>query len=341
MLLMKVHITNLYGVGGTTTKAQNDVTDIVKRDLQYGELGIYCYAVESESEEMLRTRIEGIISSVGSGDVVVLQTPTWNNMLLEEKLMDRLNVRIGAKKIVLIHDVIPLMYPNWVVPLSRYIEFYNRADVLIVPSQGMIDFLRSHGLTVKKVVVQRMFDGALSVDTTKKPRFEKVINFAGNPNGDKCAFIREWRHNNIQLAVTANDGEWAQDKNIRFLGWFNNDNLLADALRNSGGFGVLWSDDPIWREYIKINASYKFSTYLASGIPVIVPCGIAEEKTIIKKNLGLVVDSLDEAVERIEHMNEEEYNRMVNSVEAFAYLLREGYFTKKALTDAVFKLLYD
>lgn len=339
---MKVHITNLYGVGGTTTKAQNDVTDIVKRDLQYGELGIYCYAVESDSEEMLRTRIEGIISSVGSGDVVVLQTPTWNNILFEEKLMDKLNVRIGAKKIVFIHDVIPLRYHNWVIPLSRYIDLYNRADLIIVPSQAMVDFLRQNGLTVKKVVIQRMWDDVLSINPTRRPQFKKVFNFAANPDRDsRCAFAREWKYGNIQLAVTADGGEWAQDRNVRFLGWFNNDSLLADALRNSGGFGLLWAGDPNWCEYMKKNASYKLSTYLASGIPVIVPSGIAEEKTVIQKNLGFAVNSLDEAVERIEHMNEEEYNGMANSVESFAYLLREGYFTKKALTDAVFKLLYE
>lgn len=339
---MKVFITNLYGVGGTATKAQNDVTNIVRRDLQYGELGIYCYMVESDSEEMLRTRLDGIISSVGSGDVVVLQTPTWNNMLFEEKLMDKLNARVGAKKIVFIHDVIPLMFQNWVVPLSRYIDLYNRADLLIAPSQAMVDFLRSNGLTVKKVVIQRMWDCVLSVDSARRPQFKKVLNFAGNPNKDaKLAFVREWKYDNVQLAVTVDNGDWAQDKNIRFLGWFNNDNLLAEALRNSGGFGLLWSENPYWREYMKKNASYKFSTYLAAGIPVIVPSGIAEEETVIRKNLGLVVDSLDEAVERIEQMSEDEYNKMVESVESVAYLLREGYFTKKALTDAVFKLLYE
>lgn len=339
---MKVFITNLYGVGGTATKAQNDVTNIVRRDLQYGELGIYCYTVESDSEEMLRTRLDGIISSVGIGDVVVLQTPTWNNMLFEEKLMDKLNARVGAKKIVFIHDVIPLMFQNWVVPLSRYIDLYNRADLLIAPSQAMVDFLRSNGLTVKKVVIQRMWDCVLSVDSARRPQFKKVLNFAGNPNKDaKLAFVREWKYDNVQLAVTVDNGDWAQDKNIRFLGWFNNDNLLAEALRNSGGFGLLWSENPYWREYMKKNASYKFSTYLAAGIPVIVPSGIAEEETVIRKNLGLVVDSLDEAVERIEQMSEDEYNKMVESVESVAYLLREGYFTKKALTDAVFKLLYE
>lgn len=340
-MFMKVHITNLYGVGGTATKAQNNVTHILKRDLQYGELGIYCYAVESDSDEMLRTRIEGIIASVGSGDVVVLQTPTWNNMLFEEKLMDRLNVRVGAKKIVFIHDVIPLMFPNWIVPLSRYIDLYNQADLVIAPSQAMVDFLISNGLSVKKVVIQRMWDNVLSVDPARKPQFKKVVNFSGNPNEDKYAFAREWKHDDIQLAVTADGGEWAQGKNIRFLGRFNNDNVLADALRSSGGFGLLWSENPNWREYMKKNASYKLSTYLASGIPVIVPSGIAEEKTIIQKNLGFVVDSLDEAVEQIERVNEEEYNKMAESVESFAYLLREGYFTKKVLTDAVFKLLYE
>lgn len=339
---MKVHITNIYGLGKTETKTQNDVVHIANRDLQYGELGIYCYAVESDTAEMLRTRIEGIIASVGSNDVAVLQTPTWNNIVFEEKLMDRLNVRVGAKKIVFIHDVIPLMYPNWVIPLSRYIDLYNRADVLIAPSQAMVDFLRAHGLTVKKVVVQRMWDHVLSVDPARKPRFKKVINFAANPDRNpRYAFAREWKYDHIQLAVSTEDGEWAKGRNVRFLEWFHNDDLLADALRNSGGFGLLWSEDPNWREYMKKNASYKLSTYLASGLPVIVPSGIAEEKTVIQKKLGIAVDSLEEAAERIEHMNEEEYDGMAESAEAFACVLREGYFTKKALTDAVFKLLYE
>ena len=40
---MRVHITNLYGIGGTTGKAQQMVADIAKRDLHFNELGIYKY----------------------------------------------------------------------------------------------------------------------------------------------------------------------------------------------------------------------------------------------------------------------------------------------------------
>ena len=68
---------------------------------------------------------------------------------------------------------------------------------------------------------------------------------------------------------------------------------------------------------------------------------IPEKDTIIRKNLGLVVDSLDEAVERVAAITQEEYNKMVDDVAVFSNLIRDSYFAKKVLTDAVFKLLYD
>lgn len=339
---MKVHITKIYGYIGTGAKAQDAVTAIAKRDLHFRELGIYRYPVEVDSPEMLQTRLDGILSSVSHGDIVIIQSPTWNDFRFDENLMHNLYRYRGAGKIVFIHDVLPLMFEAWRPLLQRYIDFYNQADVVVVPSQNMADLLRAHGLTVEKIVIQKIFDYIVSIDYAVKPTFKKVINFAGNPNTDpKLEFCRRWNYDTVQLAVTVDGGDWAQGRNVRFLGWFNNDNLLVNALRKSGGFGLLWSEDPYWWEYIKINASYKFSTYLAAAIPVIVPSGIAEKDTIIRKNLGIAVDSLDEAVDRIEHMSEEEYNKMVENTELFSHLLREGYFTRKALTDAVFKLLND
>ncbi|MCR2048536.1 sugar transferase [Acetatifactor muris] len=339
---MKVHITNIYGVTGIGLKAQQAAAEIAKRDLQYQELGIYFYPVDSDSPDMLRTRLDGILASVSPGDVVIMQSPTWNDIRFDESLMNRMNRYSGLKKIIWLHDVQPLMKEAKREFLSRWIELYNQADLIIAASQNEVDVLRSHGLRVRKTVIQRMWDCQVSVDRTLVPRFQKVINFAGDPSNEpKLAFARNWKYDNITLAVTVNGGSWAQGKNIRFLGWYNNDNLLVNALRRSGGFGLLWSEDAYWREYMRINASYKFSTYLAAGIPVIVPSDIAESDTILRKNLGIVADSLDEAVERVAAVKEEEYKKMAEDTEQFAWLLREGYFTRKVLTDAVFQVFAD
>jgi glycosyltransferase involved in cell wall biosynthesis len=336
---VKVHITNIYGVTGIGLKAQQAAADIAKKELKYQELGIYYYPIDSDSPDMLRTRLDGILASVSPGDIVIIQSPTWNDIRFDESLLNRMNRYSGLKKIIWLHDVLPLMKVARRGSLSRWIDLYNQADLIIAASQNEIDVLRSYGLKVQKTVIQRMWDCQVSVDQTVIPQFRKTINFAGNPtNEPKLAFARDWKYDDVQLAVTVNGGEWAQGKNIRFLGWFHNDNLLADALRRSGGFGLLWSEDAYWREYMRINASYKFSTYLAAGLPIIVPSDIAEKDTIVRKNLGIAVDSLDEAVERVAKMKEEEYQKMVEHTERFAYLLREGYFTRKVLTDAVFQL---
>jgi glycosyltransferase involved in cell wall biosynthesis len=240
-----------------------------------------------------------------------------------------------------IHDVVPLMFENNRYLLGKYIELYNQADLLILPSQNMADFLYKEGLNVHQYVVQRMWDCPLSVNTSVIPRFNKLIQFAGQTDGFKFSFVQRWKYESVRLAVTASEGDWEHGENIEFLGWFQDQNLLANTMRRNGGFGLLWTEDEYCKEYMTLNACSKLSLYLASGIPVIVHNSIPEADTIFQKNLGLVVDSLDEAVEKIEKMTKDQYDQMVQNVASFGRLLRGGFFTRKVLTDALFQLLYN
>lgn len=340
---MRVHITNIYGQHPTSTamKAQNRIAKVAVENLGFNELGIYAYDINADSPEMLRTRLDGIIASVSFGDIVIFQFPTWNDFKFDEALLRQLNCYPRLKKVTFVHDMRSLMFESNRYLLPYEIQFMNQTDLVIVPSQRMADFLCSEGLTVKKTVIQRIWDFPVSIDQSVRPKYGRVINFAGNPDSDKFKFAKEWSYNAVELRVTAEKADWAQDKNIRSLGWFNDDTFLVDALRRSGGFGLLWSEDPYFSEYMRMNASYKLSAYLAAGIPVIVNNCIAERDTIIRKNLGLAVDSLDEAVERVAAMSPEEYDKMVDDLAVFSELVRQSYFAKKVLTEAVFKLLFD
>lgn len=340
---LKVHITNIHGhhFASTALKAQNRTADIAERALEYRELGIYCYDARSDSPQMLASRLDGIIASVGYDDIVIFQYPTWNDIRFDKMLIRRLSQYKGLKKIFFVHDVLSLMFEDNRYLMGEHIDFFNQADLIILPSQRMADTLCAEGLRVKKIIIQKMWDLPVAVDQTVTPKFKKVINFAGNPDMRKFEFVKEWNYDTVELRGTAETGEWAKGKNISSLGWFNVDTFLVNALRSSGGFGLLWSDDPYWCEYMKMNANYKLSAYLAAGIPVIVNENIAESDTIVRKNLGLSVESMDEAVGKIESMSEKQYNEMVVNVALFSNLIRDGYFAKKCLTDAVFQLLCD
>ncbi len=340
---MKVHITNLYGIGGTIGKAQQMTAGIAKRDLHYNELGIYKYPMDSDTPDMLRTRLDGIIASVSHGDIVIFQLPTWNGIRFDETFVSHFNGYRELKKIFFIHDVPPLMEKKILHELDRYIAFFNRADLIIVASQNMADFLKARGLAVKKIVIQRMWDALIDIEGTKKPEFRRRINFTADVVSIPRPFVRNWNNDRVELAVTAEPGEydWAKGRNIDFLGWFNNENSLAGALRKSGGFGLLWHDDPVWQEYMKYNTGCKIGTYLGAGLPVIVHNSVSVADTIRRKNLGLTVDSLEEAADKLEHMTAEEYSRMAQNADSFGNLIRNGYFARKLLTDAVFNLLYE
>ncbi len=191
--------------------------------------------------------------------------------------------------------------------------------------------MRARGLTVAKVVIQRMWDSPVDIDLIPKPKFRKRINFATSIISFIYPFIYNWNSDRIELAITAEPEQyiWENKKDMHFLGWYNNQNLLATTLRESGGFGLLWRDDPIWKEYMKLNACCKLGTYLSAGLPVIVQSSHPEAEVIRQKNLGITVNSIEEAIEKVERIKPDEYNQMVQDVDMFSYLIRNGYFTKK------------
>ncbi len=339
---MSVYITNLKGFGQNSVAelAQQMVAHIGCQNLEMTELGIKFFNWSTESLEERNARFAGIAASLSSEDTVIFQSPTWIAIEWDNGLIDYIKQQYPRiKSIIFIHDVFPLMNASYRGLLTSYINYYNKADTLIVPSQQMYDFLRKNGLEEKPYVIQHFWDHPCQINYFITPQNNKVINFAGNSNTNKFNFVKTWNNPNIKLKVFSNPKQENKEQNLVFTGW-KNDPVLLEELRKSGGFGLIWSEDTYWSEYMKLNTSYKLSTYLASGIPIIVNNDTPEAETIKRKKIGIIANSLAEAQDKMLQITEDEYKELVENVDAFAKLIRGGYFTKKALSDAVFKVRY-
>ena len=70
----------------------------------------------------------------------------------------------------------------------------------------------------------------------------------------------------------ANEPKSNPEANLVIEGWKRNEELLMEL--SKGGFGLVWNtqyNDGENVDYYEMNISHKLSTYLAAGIPVIVP----------------------------------------------------------------------
>ena len=181
---MKMHITNIYGQSGMSTAqlAQHHVTDIAK-ELGINEIAYYFFNAEADTSAELDKRLDGILSSLAIGDVVFFQTPTWMTINYEETFLKKIKNYL-AKIVMVVHDVMPFMWRsvNWYV-MPDYIRMYNYADVIVVPSQKMYDYLVSQGLTVKKYIIQEMWDQNIGNLVLEQPTFKKQVFFIGKRLG--------------------------------------------------------------------------------------------------------------------------------------------------------------
>lgn len=331
---MRTHITNLYGQSSeSTAMISQNMTAQVARELGMNELGIYNYPITVDSPGELSTRLDGIIASVSAEDIVILQLPTWNSLEFEQALVNKLKSYRNVKIAIYLHDVVPLQFKSNYYLMAPYIELFNQVDSLIVPSENMKNRLIEEGLTIENIIIQQMWDHPIAYDLAKTT-FKREIHFAGSAK--KFDFVKDWA-GETPLKVYSNPiGEDLNEK-ITYLGWHSDAALVSHL--SEGGFGLVWTENPDIQEYFALCNSYKLGTYLAAGIPVIVPRNLSNAQLINDHQLGFVVDSLEEADAIIAKISMEEYEVFKENVANFAFLLRTGQFTKKVLTDAIHQIV--
>ena len=330
---MNVYITKLNGMPVTSTEqyAQQMTADIA-HSLGVREMGIYRYNADNESAGSRGRRFDGMIAGISAGDIVICQFPTWNGLGLERALVRHIKAYHG-RIVIFIHNLEAMMFENRRSMLRDTVGLYNEAELLIVPSYEMKLFLLEHGVQPgMKFIVQEIWDYTTQINLTVPRKLRREIHFAGDP--DRFQFPHTWDYE-IMLKVYAD--QECRGKNTQKMGWRQPEKLLLKL--SEGGFGLVWYGDKTWHQYMSMNNSLKLSTYLAAGIPVIAPKGISNQCMIEENHLGIMVDTLEEAVDTVKSMTEQEYQEYTAATARFAPLLREGYFVKKCILDAVHMLM--
>ena len=241
---MTVHITDLHGMAyfSVAQIAQNMVTRIATNELNFDPFTIYFYSWPDEPGDVISARFDGIIAALQDGDTVIVQSPSWNTIEWDQKFFDRISIYHNIKKIIFVEDIPPLMFESNKYMLPQYIDYYNKADVLIFASRNLYDYLRVHGLKPKKYVIQHMWDHISQVNPYIIPKNNKVINFAGDPK--KFDFVKDWKSDKVKLNVYSEPLEGVNNPNITFTHW-QDDPVLINSLRQAGGFGLVWSGEEI------------------------------------------------------------------------------------------------
>lgn len=335
---MTVWITNMHGMAGTAGYAQALTTDIA-RQMGYQELGIPVNYDENQANRMVR--VDGSVAGIEANDVVILQSPIWEHYLFENLFVQAVHVRAqNVKLIYFVHDIEPAEFGDYSDgAMQQWISLYNQADGLILPNAKAEDLLRKYGLKVdhSRITYQQIWDNPCNFSQLDHAleHNNHHIQFAGNP--DKFKFVNDWSSDQIHLDnYSAGDGP---NSRVNYRGYFPNDILLL-KMHQIGGFGLLWEADERWYKYMQVNTSSKLGAYLSADLPVIVHRGIAQEDFIVKHHLGIAVDSLDEAVDKVQNMSDDEYHQLGEYTYRAGRMTRTGMFTQRALVDAIFKTLH-
>ena len=289
---------------------------------------------------------------VDINDTVIYQHPMYGSRLSVKYIKD-IKESKGCKFVAVIHDLESLR--NGVEGEYRVNKNTSKIadnqllklfDKVICHNEHMIAYLIGKGFPKERLINLEIFDYLCETNIKEqimdlsKPK----ITIAGNLNWGKSRYVYEFgriadRSSNIKINVYGNKfDESKASKSIVYKGSFAPD-VLPGIIE--GNFGLVWdgisADSCVGNtgEYLKYNNPHKTSLYIVSGLPVIVWRQAAIADFIIKNNVGITVNSLNDIENQLSNITIDEYARMQKNVVTLGEKLRRGYFTKKALEKAI------
>jgi len=308
------------------TKPKSDVTEIAQ-SLGYGRISIRMQNTREMSDITLKALIEGIISEVERGDIVLHQFPTLLGFRFEEMFINCLKQK-DTKIVVLMHDSEWLrgFYP-------KENDFLNSVDVVIGHGDKMNDALRNYGVRTD-IVKKELFDYLQEKGVPLSHTLEKKAVVAGNL--DKSIFIETWSGNMPELHAFGGKSTNNFGDNVVYHGSFIAQDLVEKIPKNY--FGISWDDNlprgGDYQGYTRFNSPHKVSLYLSLGMPVIVWEESAIAEFITKNHLGFTITTPNEIKEKFQSLSEKQLVEFKNNANKISKALRSGMFTRKAVIEA-------
>lgn len=279
------------------------------------------------------------INKIPRESIVLLQYPLAGN--LETKILQYVTERQDLFIILLIHDLDILRNPDNTLAKNIEIELLQRANSIIVHNASMKAELlkRVDNLYSKRIVELNLFDYLCDCkdDRSKLITNKTSIVIAGNLNKLKSGYVYKLGNSSTYLKyhLYGINYEGKESGNVVYHGALQPEELPQKIER---GFGLVWDGEELdccsgkFGEYLKYNNPHKLSLYIAAGIPVIVWSKAAVKDFVEREKIGFVVDSVLNIEEQIVNLSDYEYCIMRENAKRLGIKVRQGYFTKRALT---------
>lgn len=331
---MNIHVTNIHQIGGTASLAQEGVMQVA-RQLGFLEMGILRRSFYEDYWNTIWHHLDGIIAPLYYGDIVILQYPSWNGTDFDREFVKRIKMYQDTKLIIFVQDIQQLMFDSGEEVLRVEIEILNYADLLILPSPKLYDYLVQNGLKDSiQIIYQKIWEMPGYPQFTDHKNLKKFL-FTGNYT--RFPFLKEYHGETVLEQYDRKTPERENDTSFHYCGFYEPHQLMAELSR--GGYGLVWCDEEYMERYYSWNQPHKLGFNLASGIPVIIKEGSVHTDFVRAYELGYVVHSLEEAEEKVQSTSDEQYQKMVQNIARIQPLLLNGVYTKKLLLDAVIQVM--
>ncbi|MDE6342022.1 MAG: hypothetical protein K2K93_06870 [Muribaculaceae bacterium] len=277
-------------------------------------------------------------------EIVILQYPSQSRI---KQLYNRARAK-GNKIILLVHDIDELR--GCVGDHSGILtHILSDADVVILHTEKMKEWYEEKFHPVNHPVVLGIFDYLLP-EIAKENDHHHIIDEKSENSGFKIVFAGNLRKSPFIYSLPEHDSvkfflhgpgidKMRLPEHVTYKGVASPDDIISQ-LRNYD-FGLIWDGEIIdgcsgaWGEYLQFNAPYKASSYLTSGIPLIVWDKMGLKDFVEDNKIGICVNSLDDIPERLSQMSSAEYAEMKENAHAISKKMRAGYFSTTAITKAV------
>lgn len=277
-----------------------------------------------------------IIHKVNKKDNIIIQYPLESPKNVVNFFIKMIKKIKKTNIIAIIHDLESLRFDG--KSQNREIEYLLNFDKIIVHNLKMKKYLIDKGIGEEKLVVLGIFDYKTDKSVIKKRKLSNDIVIAGNLSNDKSGYV--YKLNKLQSSVRYNlfgpNYTNSNHKNVKYFGQFPPDELPSSL---EGSFGLVWDGTSIDEctgitgRYLRYNNPHKLSLYIVSNLPIIIWSQAALAEFVVRENIGIVVDSLEDIDTEIKKLTNEDYGKMISNIERISSKIKNGYYIKCAIEN--------